>query len=318
MKLVDVPWLRNFTDAEAHAFVMSQPPGIRLTLTQGTPITNSDVTGATSIYAEPMNGGIVSLYKDAAGTIPRIMLLQPSTLALALGTLASAVIPNDLFAYDAGIGSIGIEKLPWTNASTRATAIVTTGNGNGRPYKNADFSRLLVGTFYPTSTTTTEDSAGGVTTQVGGKRFLWNMWNRKRRHLNVNDTADSWTYTTQTIRKANGATGVLNSFEYVCGLAEDPISVDLFVVGQMIATSSTGRVGIGVNSTSAFSGQYPNIADQNTATADQNVVAFYAGIPGLGYNAINRLEYGYSGTAAFFLGDNTSTCLSGMRGFVEA
>lgn len=315
MRLVDVPWLRNFTAAEVAAFVMSQNPGIRLTLTQGTAITNADVTGATSIFAEPVNGGVVSVYKDVAGTIPRIMLLQPSTLSLALGTLASAVIPNDVFAYDAGAGSLGLEKLAWTNATTRATAIVAS---NGRWYKSADYSRLFVGTFYPTATTTTEDSGGGVTTQVGGKRFLWNTYNRKRRHLNVKDTADSWTYTTQTIRKANGATAALNAFEYVCGLADDPVNVRLMVVAQMIATSSTGRVGIGVNSTSAFSGPYPNIADQNVSTADQNVSAFYEGIPGLGYNIIHWLEYGYSGTAAFFLGDNTSTALSGMTGVIEA
>jgi len=38
------------------------PPGGRLTLTSGTPVTTSDVTAATSVYYTPYVGNKISLY----------------------------------------------------------------------------------------------------------------------------------------------------------------------------------------------------------------------------------------------------------------
>lgn len=293
------PELRNMTQAEAFAWAMAPTPGIRLTLTQGTPITTADVTGATSIYAEPYNGAVVPLFRDAAGKYPAIRKLSASTLSLALGTLASATIPNDVFAYD-NAGAVGLEKLAWTNATTRATAVDLV---NGRYYKNGDYSRLLVGGFYPTATTTTQDSAGGVTTQVGGKRFLWNAFNRVTRAIKVIDTTGTWSYTTNTVRQANAASG--NKVEYFCGIAEDNVFAD--VRGSISVDSNTAvaaKVGLGVDATNAFSGVSSSAFNFGLSALYAAFSGLYGGIPGLGYHYIAWCEVGASNGNSIFVGNN--------------
>jgi hypothetical protein len=283
MRLVDVPQLRNLTHSEVVAYAMACTPGIRLTLTQGTSITTSDVTGATSIYAEPMNGGVVPLFKDAAGTIPRLMLLQASTLSLALGTLASATIPNDVFAYDAGAGSVGLEKLAWTSGgagtSARATAVDLV---NGRYYKSGDFSRLLVGTFYPTATTTVEDSKL--------KRFLFNVYNRRERNLAMdNTTGHSYN---GGYREFNGGT---SRVEFCLGLAED--SILMGVVGE--GTPGSGSYAImaqNLNVTSVYDSFF--YSTSSSAAFGAGAVSTY--LPAVGYNWIAALESSVSLGASTF------------------
>ena len=100
----------------------------------------------------------------------------------------------------------------WASDTTRTDAIALQ---DGIPVKSGTATLRWVGTIRTTGTTTTEDSGGGVTTQVGGKRFVWNAYNQVPRALAVIDTTDNWTYTTATVRQANGATG--NKVEYVAG-----------------------------------------------------------------------------------------------------
>lgn len=299
MRLTDVPWLRNMSNAELVAFAMGMNPCVRLTLTQGTPITTTDVTGATSVFAEPYNGNVVPLFRDATGVTPVICRLRPSVVSVALGTLVSAVIPNDVFMYYAGAGDVGLEKLAWSSATARATAIDLV---NGRYYKNGDYSRLYVGSFYPTATTTTQDSAGGVTTQVGGKRFLFNMFNRVLRDARVIDTTDSWAYATNTVRQANAAAG--NKVETMIGVIAD--AVDVRVMGVVFLStngSNAAKVGVGVNSTTAFSG-FVQGGYTNTSTIYAPVTGAYVQAPSLGYSYYAWCEKGADGSTSTFLGDN--------------
>src|SRR5262249_52412089 len=91
----------------------------------------------------------------------------------------------------------------WTNDTTRADAL---GDQNGKNnVNNAAINStdsntisakqgLYLGTVRTTTTDgQTEDSFGGAH-QAGGKRFVWNMYNRKLRGLGVKDTTSSWTY----------------------------------------------------------------------------------------------------------------------------
>jgi hypothetical protein len=164
-----------------------------------------------------------------------------------------------------------------------------------------------VGTFATTSTTTTEDSFGGVSSQSGGHRFLFNQYNRVERYIQVIDTTDSWSYTTDTIRQANAAAG--NKVDYIAGDAAVSIRASLSATAFVSDnTSRAAKIGVGIDSTTAFSGLVPGgyLAKQSLATPPGGYFAMtgqYAGYPGLGYHTVNWLEKGGDVTCVF-LGDN--------------
>lgn len=132
----------------------------RLTLTSGTPVTTSDVTGATSVYYTPYIGNQIGLYTGSAWVSYTF-----AELSLALGTLTSG-LPYDVF-LDYNDGTPQLAMTAWTNDTTRATALVRQ---DGILVKTGDTQQRYLGTFYTTSTTTTEDSAAN--------RYLKNYYNR--------------------------------------------------------------------------------------------------------------------------------------------
>lgn len=208
----------------------------RLSLTTATPVTTTDVTGATTIYAVPYKGNRIALYDGSATWNVR----SSAEFSLALGTLTSDR-PYDVFCYD-NSGTPTLEFLSWTNSTTRATALTTQ---DGVLVKTGATTRRYLGTFYTTSTTATEDSLA--------KRFLFNYYNRVRRPMYVAASTNTWNYTTATIRQAVGSTS--NQLDFVIGVVEDAVTAD---VHAMAANSNVGvelKVGIGVNSTSTFSTQ---------------------------------------------------------------
>src|SRR5262245_53098047 len=125
------------------------PPCGRLTLTTGVPVTTSDVTGATNIFYTPYVCDTITLW---TGTYWATITFTEYTLAL--GTLTSGK-PYYFFA-SLSSGALLLEVLVWTSDTARATAVIYT---DGRLTKSGDKTRLLLGTFYTTATTTTEDSA---------------------------------------------------------------------------------------------------------------------------------------------------------------
>lgn len=285
----------DFVSANASALqraMTAVTPGGRLTLTSGTPITTSDVTGATSIYYTPHLHNILPLW-DGRQWVPT----EFSETTLALGTLTSGK-NYDVFGY-LNSGALVLESLVWTNDTTRATAVTQQ---DGRYCKSGDKTRLYLGSFRTTSTTTTEDSGGGTTSQVGGKRFLWNAFNRVKRHVVVIDTTDSWSYTTNTVRQANGVSS--NKSELLLGLPAEEVWAFAHGDAYLVSNGSVAaKQGVGVDSVTAFSGLV-----QGGFNAGANGV--YAPVSGRwsghllpGYHYIAWLEKGADGTCAF-LGDN--------------
>lgn len=261
-------------------------PGGRLTLTSGTPVTTSDVTGATSVYYTPYVSNVISLWAGA-----RWQPVEFAETTLALGTLTSGK-PYDVFGYLSS-GALALEMLAWTNDTTRATAITIQ---DGRYCKSGNKTRLYLGTFYTTSTTTTEDSGGGTTTQTGGKRYLWNMYNRIARPMAVFDSA-AWSYASATYRQANAASG--NKVEFIVGLAEDEVSASALLDGYVASNYFSMSVGIGVDSTttnSAYIG-YPFIALASSQFTISSV-GTYRGIPGVGRHYLAYLERGHPNTVS--------------------
>lgn len=277
-------------------------PGGRLTLTSGTPITTSDVTGATSVYYTPCTHDRIMLWN---GTAWQYYTFTEKTLAI--GTVTSA-LPYDVFGY-LSAGALVLEKLAWTNGTTRATAITLQ---DGRYAKSGDKTRLYLGTFYTTSTTTTEDSGGGTSSQVGGKRFLWNMYNRVARPLAVIDTTDTWSYTTDTIRQANGASG--NKVEFVLGLSQSEVVASVRGSVNLVSNTTRGaKIGVGVDSTTAFSGLVQQAFNDGAASLIFSLSGEYRGLMAVGYHYLAWCEKGGSAGTSTFTGDaGSSSAQSGL------
>lgn len=259
--------------------VKSRVNGFRLTLTTGVPVTTSDVTAATTIYCTPYKGNSIALYDGTTWVIR-----SSSGFSLALGTL-TASLPYDVFCYDNN-GTPTLEFTAWTNTTTRATALAYQ---DGVLVKSGAATRRYLGTFYTTSTTTTEDSAAS--------RLLWNYYNRVDRQLNVSDATNSWAYTTATYRQARAQAS--NKLQIVVGVAECAIDVSCIAFAN-----NTGSVqlatGIGVDSTSSNSAIIKG--GQVSGSSDiPGVFSHYRGVPSAGYHYYAWLEYSVAtGTTTWY------------------
>lgn len=187
---------------------------------------------------------------------------------------------------------------------------------DGRYCKSGDKTRLYLGTFYTTSTTTTEDSIGRSTTQVGGKRFLWNYYNRVPREMGVIDTTDSWTYSTNTTRQANAAAG--NKVEFVIGIQEDVVDATLLsVVYAANAAGGAGAAGLGLDSTTVMSGLTGAVYGGGT---ENNTMAHFRRSVAVGYHYLAWLEKAQVGGSCIWIGDDNiaNEKQSGLSAVVRA
>ena len=254
----------------------------RLSLTSGLPVTTSDVTSATTLYAVPRQGNRIALYDGAAWN-----MRTSAQFSLALGTLSNNT-NYDVFCYDnASVPTL--EFTAWTNDTTRATALAYQ---DGVLVKSGTATRRYLGTFRTTSTTTTEDSFT--------KRRVWNYYQRAVRPLKVTESTASWNYTTATYRQANGSTA--NQVDAVIGVAEDVVEMSILSLAANSGGNVVGLPGVGIDSTSTNSADL--IIGAQLATGNANgtpLSAKYAGIPAAGYHYYAWLEYsGAGGTTTWY------------------
>jgi hypothetical protein len=307
--LASTPYTLTFPAADAEGVLQSDGAGTmsfaardlactgRLTLTTGTPITTSDVTGAGTIYFTPYQGNQCAVY-DGTNWVETTF----SELSLAL-TLTDAT-NYDVFLYDnSGTPTLELSDA-WTNATTRAQAISLQ---DGIYVKTAATTRRYLGTIRASGTDTTEDSEA--------KRFVWNYYHRVPRSLRVTETADTWTYTTATFRQMNGDTA--NQVEMVVGVAESTLV--LTAQGQAY-NGTTGQqfvVGIGEDSTSSalVFGDFVN-----TGNGQHNQIqAFLTKVVPQGYHYYAALEYSSSSGTTNWFGDNGTPTLTwnGLTGHLH-
>ena len=274
--------------------------GFRLTLTTNVPVTDSDVTGAGTLYLTPFKGNAIALYDGAAWNVR-----QAAQQSLAL-TLTSGK-PYDVFVYDSS-GTPTLEVLVWTNDTTRATALVLQ---DGVLVKSGATTRRYVGSLYASGTNTTEDSAA--------KRYLFNYYHQAPRHLRRIDTTDSWTYTTATWRQANNSTA--NQVEIMNGYIVGSVDVMLFTY----VSNSSGNVnlycGIGEDTVSAPTGtgstQVGNQVAKSAASPATQLLQAISRLhktPAVGRHYYAALENsGAVGTTTWY-GDNGGELGSGLVG----
>ena len=256
----------------------------RLTLTSATPVTTSDVTGASTVYWTPYNGATMALYNGSAWTI-----YTSAQISLALSGLTAAK-NYDVFAYYTG-SAIALElSAAWSSDTVRTDALTLV---DGVLVKSANNTRRYLGTLRATAATTTEDSAA--------KRYLFNQYNRVKRLLKgAIETANSWTYSIGGYRQANA--NAANQLDLVIGDAA--VLVEAMVIVHVKNSTSTGRtvtVGIGLDSTTTNSAIALG-GETNNAFACQ-LRCNYSGNPGLGRHYLAWLEYGGGADTQTWFGD---------------
>jgi archaellum component FlaF (FlaF/FlaG flagellin family) len=263
----------------------------RLTTESGVPISTSDRTAQSTIYWTPYLGNRIALYSGAIWSEVTF-----SETGLALTGLTSGK-NYDVFAYS-NAGALALELgSAWTNDTTRATALTLQ---DGVLVKSGDATRRYLGTIRATGATTTEDSRGGTTSQVGGKRFVWNYYNRVRRVFSLVDTTASWNYTTNTWRQANAATG--NKVEFIVGDAAILARIAVYAQAYCVANGAGAVVvGVGLDTLSAASGLVQGLFVASSGV-QTGVSCIYHDYPGLGYHVANWIEKGGTGTTTTWVG----------------
>lgn len=272
------------TFSSANVTELNLAAGGRLTLTTETPVTTSDVTGATNVYYTPYVHNHISLWD---GSSWRRATFAEQTLAI--GTVTSG-LPYDVFGYLSG-SSLALEKLAWTNGTTRATAITLQ---DGRYCKSGDKTRLYLGTFYTTSTTTTEDSLT--------KRFVWNMYNRVAIRLAAVDATNSWAYSSTTWRQANNNTA--NKVEFIRGLAEDDMTATVVASASSSVTNRNIYAAVALDSTTIPGGLRGSCCVQ---TAGGFANSSWYGAPSAGYHYLAWIERSHGADTQTWYGDGGGT-----------
>lgn len=271
--------------------IVCPEPGGRLSPASGNVFAQ---TTSNTLYYTPYKHNNIVLWD---GT--RWVAHTYSELSIATNALGGGTIPYDVFVYD-NSGTVTLYLLAWSTANARATNISLQ---DGRFCLTGDKTKLYLGTFL-----------NNVSLSVGPTGiYIWNMYNRCRYTIQVVDTTDSWTYTTNSWRQANNNTS--NQIGYVVGLAIDTISVVASCHAANSAVASHIGPGIGVNSTTT------NIAVIRGGTArtgeSQSAWAYWSGFGLAGYNYIAWLERSTttSGTTTFY-GDagGISTLQTGLLG----
>ncbi len=282
-------------------------PQGRLTLVTATPVMTTTQSAKTTIYYTPYLGTLVPIWDGAAMIMTGFTELSVATSDTTKSPAAiGASKVNDWFVWsDSGTMRVG-HGPDWTDDVTRSagTALVRV---NGIWLNNASITNgpaASRGTYVGTTRSNSSsqlDWIYGALASGGTAGFfgIWNAYNRKPVSSLSADSTDSWAYAAAAWRQANASAGMQTS--YVCGLAEDIISATY--TGFIFSTAANnGIVGIGINSTTSFSG-VTGLVGGTISTL--STVAIYNGVPGIGLNVIAAIEYAQLGSGSVtFYGDD--------------
>lgn len=277
----------------------------RLTTESLVPVSTTERLAQGTIYLTPTVNSPAASGSPGTGLITlfdgtRPLLYSAAEASLSLSGIVAADTNYDVFAFN-NAGVLTLELTAWTNNVTRATGLVAAG---GLLVKSGVTTRTYIGTIRGSAMSQTTDSMGGVTTQVGGKRFVWNMYNRIWRLLKIIDTSSAWSYNTATVRAANGVTN--NRVELVQGLALDNIIADVYAT--LVVSNNpnvAGVVGVGVDSSAQFEG-FRNSAPVTAFTRGSISASLMRPLP-IGYHFLTWCEWGNQNTGTITWSPSTTS-----------
>jgi len=227
-------------------------------LQTATPVMITTQAAKTTIYYTPYTGMLVPIYSGTVFTMTSIgaELSQTTTDTTKSPAAVAANSLYDLFVWSDTGGTMRCTRGPaWTSATARSagTALVMVGgillNSVSITNGPAASRGTYVGTVRSNASSQIDWTYGTVAAGGGAGVFgVWNAYNRRLVISQSNNSADTWSYASTTVRAANASTTFRHSF--VCGLAEDAFEADYCAMAE-----TTGEVGIGYDVTNAFSGR---------------------------------------------------------------
>lgn len=294
--------------------IASLIPQGRLTATSLTPVIAGDVSAATAVYYTPYVGNYVPIWNGAVFVVATFAEL---TLSLVANHAANTLY--DVFVFlDGGAATLGTGPA-WSNpgnyvsAGTLTTGTANRGTGAGTTElerKNGLLTNKVSMTARNGATTYTvganqgtyvgtiwiDATAGQLTCHVSyGQNRKFGVWNAYNRMLTVmlgGESTASWNYTTATIRASNNSAA--NSITTLLGLPDERVEVSLDQRAACTTASVTLSLGIGVASTTTFSGQVAAL-DTGSSGLGGSYTARHSIMPFIGLQAVTALERGASG-----------------------
>jgi hypothetical protein len=287
--------------------LVSTPQG-RLCLVTATPIPAADVSAGSAVYYTPYIGNQIPIYD---GSQFNLQTFAELTLSMNANHLASQLY--DIFVWlESSVVTIGTG--PAWNTATAGSGARGTGAGTtqisrqgGIWVNTVEITARNGATTYTVAAnkgtyvgTIVMDGTNAQISQhvnVGQSRLPgpWNAYNRKPRTLKVTDATGTWTYGTNTIRASNGDSN--NKAMILRGLPEDNVGCEFRQLARVLENTTTGQVdiGIGVNSTTVFSGlvgcaAYGANSAATDVTSGATGVASHTVLPSIGIDNIQCLE----------------------------
>jgi hypothetical protein len=301
-------------------------PGGRLTLTTAVPVTTADVAGAASHFYTPHRHNRIKLYD---GTRWKWYTFAELTQAANDNTKSPAAteasLNYDVFVWD-DAGTVRATRGPKWTAGAVAGSDTARGTGansteleffegrwvNKIAITNGPAARrgLYVGSIRSDGASQFNDTAA--------KRHVWNT-NGVARPLRAMDGTNSWTYTTATLRQANGSAA--NQVDFLIGLVGDAVEVSALhmAASDQAVGVITIAAGIGLDATNAHAADSTHQTGGNSASnVSLPLTAHYRGQPGLGRHFLALLEYSSATGTTTWYGDNAGDRQSGLTGTVIA
>lgn len=321
----------DLSDIQTIVQAVVSEPLARLSLTSNLKQINSDVVAGTAVYA---TGGYAYPIWDGAQFVTRTSGVD-LPLTLHANHVANGIYDN--FAiWDSG-ALVHVTGLIW-NTVTAGSGARGTGTGTTElELLNGLWVNKYAQTMRNGSTTyevaarcglylgsTPIDGSNGQCSQhvsYGQNRRPgpWSAYSRLPRKLIGGDGTASWTYDTNTTRAANGSSS--NKVTVFSGLPEEPCLARYQITKQHTGTTNGtlyGQVGIGLNSTTTFSGTAPDYRFVNVVGAGNLTYravmgpAEYLIPPFIGLHDVTALENGLTGTGGTntWIGTETSMRLT--------
>ena len=250
------------------------PPQGRLTLQTLTPVMTTTQAAKTAIFYTPHVGNQIPLYNGTAFVMTAFTELTVATTDTANSPAAIGVSKvNDWFIWDSGGGVLKLVHGPdWTSDTARSagTAIERIQGLWVNSVAITNGPAIRRGTYVGTTRSNASSQLDWIFPGAGsgglaGVFNVWNCYNRVNVAGLLQNNSASWTYNSTVVRPVQGSAAGRISF--VSGLMEDAAEAVLCSYCIAASDGTTGIVGIGVDTTTAFNGS----SAQGTGTASSGV-----------------------------------------------
>lgn len=294
-------------------------PQGRLTLTSGTPITTTDVTGATQFYYTPGSlGDLIPIWNGLAFvSVPFTELTQLNTDTTKSPAAVASNSVYDIFAWLDG-GTVRATRGPaWSSDTARGAGAGTTHvvllNGiwvNQFAITNGPGANrgTLLGSVRSDGSSQLKDTVAF--------RWVSNAYNSVPRQMAVVEATSSWTYNTSTFRQANA--NAANQLDILQTMAGGQLVAFVISTYSNTVSGSFASVGIDINTinTTSIVNNIVNTSQVPVTTSLVTVNAQYNGYPGGGRNIAIWKEWSQQATGTFYGTAGGTILQSGIYGSI--